>query len=325
MNESAGWWERACRSAWPIRFVDINLRGIGQVMFQDNPLSGLFFLSAIGWGSFAAGVAEVAIGGVLAVVVASLTALWLRVDRASLNAGLYGFNAFLVGIALATFLDASPMRWAYTVLGGAGSVVVTLAATRVLQTWGVSALTAPFVLTAWLLLLSSNGFSGVPAGALPTSGLIQPIAPDAADPLRIVDFLEGLLISVSQVFVKADGIAALLILIGLAVGSLAAAGYALAAALISVVVAHMLGAESQLITGGLVGFNPILTAIALGTVFYRPGLRSALYTLLATVVTVLVQGAMVAAATPFAIPTLTAAFVLVTWLFLLARPALLEE
>ncbi|MCF7989487.1 MAG: urea transporter [Thiohalocapsa sp.] len=325
MNESAGWWERACRSAWPIRFVDINLRGIGQVMFQDNPLSGLLFLLAIGWGSFAAGVAEVAIGGVLAVVVASLTALWLRVDSASLNAGLYGFNAFLVGIALATFLDVSSMLWAYIVLGGAGSVVITLATTRVMQTWGVSALTAPFVLTAWLLLLSSNGFSGVPAGALPTSGLIQPIAPEAADPLRILDFLEGLLISVSQVFVKGDGIAALLILIGLAVGSLAAAGYALAAALISVVLAHMLGAESQLITGGLVGFNPILTAIALGTVFYRPGLRSALYTLLATIVTVLVQGAMVAAVTPFAIPTLTAAFVLVTWLFLLARPPLLDE
>jgi urea transporter len=73
-----------------------------------------------------------------------------------------------------------------------------------------------------------------------------------------------------------------------------------------------------------VGFNPILTAVALGTVFHRPGLHSALYALLATIVTVLVQGAMVAAVTPFAIPTLTAAFVLVTWLFLLAKPPSLE-
>jgi urea transporter len=325
MNESVGWWERACRSAWAIRFVDINLRGIGQVLFQDNPLSGLFFFVAIGWGSFAAGAPEVAIGGLLAIVVGTLTALWLRVDRAAVNAGLYGFNAYLVGIALPTFLAGSTLLWVYVILGGALSAVVMLATTQVMRTWGVPALTAPFVLIAWLLLLSSNGFSGVPAGALPTSGLIQPIAAEAADPLRILDFLEGLLISVSQVFVKGDGIAALLILIGLAVGSVAAAGYALAAALISVVVAHLLGAESQLITAGLVGFNPILTAIALGTVFYRPGLRSALYALLATVVTVLVQGAMVAAVTPFAIPTLTAAFVLVTWLFLLAKPARLAD
>jgi urea transporter len=32
---------------------------------------------------------------------------------------------------------------------------------------------------------------------------------------------------------------------------------------------------------------------------------------------VIVQGAMITALTPFGIPTLTAAFVLVTWLFLL--------
>ena len=128
--------------------------------------------------------------------------------------------------------------------------------------------------------------------------------------------------SLSQVFVKSNGIAALLIVAGLAVGSIVAAGYALVAALLSVIVAHLLGAESQLITAGLVGFDPILTAIAVGTVFNRPGLRSALFKLLATVLTVLVQGAMVAALTPFAIPTLTASFVLVTWLFLLAKPDL---
>lgn len=144
------------------------------------------------------------------------------------------------------------------------------------------------------------------------SSLIEPIAPDAANPLRLIDFLEGRAVSISQVFVKDRGIAALLIVAGLAVSSIAAAGYALVAALLSVVVAHLLGAESQLITAGLVGFNPILTAIALGTVFNRPGLRSAPLTLLATVLTVLVQGAMVAALTPFAIPTLTASFVLAT-------------
>jgi len=320
-----GWWGRACGSLPPLQFIDTMLRGIGQVMFQDNPLSGLFFLVAIGWGAYAAGVPEVAIGGLLAVVVATLTALWLKVDKTALRAGLYGFNAFLVGIALPTFLSPSPLLWVYIVLGAALSVVVTLAASKVMQTWRVSALTAPFVMIAWLLMLSSNGFSGVEAGSLPSSGLIQPIDAAASSPLQPGDFVTGIWISMSQVFVKGDSIAALLIVIGLAIGSFAAAGYALLAALISVVVAHALGAESQLITGGLVGFNPILTAIALGTVFYRPGLRSALYALLATIVTVLVQGAFVAAMTPFAIPTLTASFVLVTWLFLLAEPAALAD
>ena len=317
MKGILNWWENACRSAGPLRFVDIILRGIGQVMFQDNPVSGLLFFIAIGWGSYAADVPQVAIGGLLSIVVATIMAWWLRVDRAALGAGLYGFNAYLVGIALPTFLSVSPLLWVYIVLGAMVSVVATLAATNLMKTWGVSALTAPFILVTWLLLLSTYAFSGLLGEALPASGLITPIPAEAASPLAVVDFIEGMLISISQVFVKGDGPAALLILTGLAAGSMAAAGFALAAALISVIVAHLLGAESQIVTAGLVGFNPILTAIALGTVFYRPGPRVTLYALLATVLTVIVQGAMVAVLTPFGIPTLTAAFVLVTWLFLL--------
>lgn len=310
-------WEERRRSAGPVRFIDIVLRGIGQVMFQDNPVSGLLFFVAVAWGSYAADVPQVAIGGLLGVVVATLTAQWLRVDDGGLAAGLYGYNGFLVGIALPTFLAASPLLWTYLALGAMLSVPATLAVANLMKTWGVAALTGPFVLVTWLLLLSAYTFSGIHGDALPAPGQIAPIPPEAANPLAPVEFIQGILISISQVFVKGNAIAALLILIGLAVGSLAAAGFALAAALISVIVAHALGAESQLISGGLVGFNPILTAVALGTVFYRPGLRVGIYTLLATVLTVMVQGAMVSALTPFGIPTLTASFVLVTWLFLL--------
>jgi len=322
METLLSWWEERCRSAGPLRFVDIVLRGIGQVLFQDNPLSGLLFLIAVGWGSYAAGLPQVAIGGLLGVVVATVTAWWLRVDNAALRAGLYGYNAYLVGIALPTFLASTPLLWTYLVLGAIVSVVATLAMANVMKTWGVAALTAPFILVTWLLLLSAYAFSGIHGEALPSPGQITPIPAEASNPLAVVDFLHGMLVSVSQIFVKGNGVAALLILVGLAVGSLAAAGFALAAALISVIVAHALGAESQLISAGLVGFNPILTAVALGTVFYRPGPRVIVYTLLATVLTVMVQGAMVSALTPFGIPTLTAAFVLVTWLFLLPEQKL---
>jgi urea transporter len=310
-------WERLSASSTSMRFVDVNLRGIGQVMFQDNPLSGLLFFVAIAWGSFAAGVPQVAIGGLIGVLVATLTAQWLRVEQAALNAGLYGFNGYLVGLALPTFMAAAPALWVYVVFGSAVSVVATLAMTNAFKTWSVSALTAPFVLVTWLLLLATNAFSGLQGSALPPSGEIVPIDPAAADPLRIVDFVSGILTSISQVFLKGSAVAALLLLAGLAVNSRAAASFALVGAVVAVITAHLLGAESQLVTAGLLGFNPVLTAIALGAVFYRPSVRVVVYTLLATVLSVIVQGTMIAALTPFGIPTLTAAFVLVTWLFLL--------
>jgi urea transporter len=315
-------WESLCSSSQAFRFVDLNLRGIGQVMFQNNPLTGLLFFLAVGWGSLAAGVPQVASGGLVAVVAATLTAQWLRADEAALGSGLYGYNAYLVGLALPTFLAPTPLLWIYVVLGAAVSVVATIGTANVFKTWGVAALTAPFVLVTWLLLLATYAFYGIEGSALPSAGAITPIDPAAADPLRFGDFALGVLQSISQVFLKGNAVSALLLLAGLAVSSLAAAAFALGGALVAVVTAHLFGAESELITGGLLGFSPVLTAVALGSVFHQPSLRVAAYALLGTVFTVIVQAALNVALTPFAVPTLTAPFVLASWLFLLPRQQL---
>jgi urea transporter len=319
MANSSAWWEHLATSSNFLRFVDNVLRGVGQVMFQDSPLSGALFLAAIGWGSYAGGVPQVWIAGLVAVVLATLTAQWLHADRAALNSGLYGYNAYLVGLALATFLSPGPLLWACVVLGAAVSVVATLGTANVVKPWGVSALTFPFVLTTWVLLLAAYGFSGLAGAALPTGRVVIPFQPYEANPIQIADLAQGVLHSVSQVFLKGNGISALLLLAGLAVNSLPAAAFALGGSILAVATAHVFGAESQLITGGLLGFSPVLTAIALGTVFYRPSWRVAAYAALGTVFTVVAQSALNVALTPFAIPALTAPFVLISWLFLLPR------
>jgi len=319
MNAWLASWQRSCDASAVLRFVDINLRGVGQVMFQNHPLSGALFLAAIAWGSVAAGAIEVLVGAVLGLVAGTLTAMWLKADAKSLAEGEYGYNAVLVGLALPTFLAPSPLLWFYVLLGGAVSVVCMLGMTNVGRVWGVAALTFPFVLTSWLLLLATYGFSGLDGVALPIAGTPVLIAPEEADLLDPVAFIGGVLKSVSQVFLKGDAVAALLLLAGLAVASVPAALVALGAALLAVVTAHALGAEAELISAGLLGFSPVLTAIALGTVFYAPSARVLIYAALGTVFTVIVQGAMNVALAPFGIPTLTAPFVLAAWLFALPR------
>jgi len=312
-------WESLCASSRLLRFIDINLRGIGQVMFQDNPLSGALFFAAIVWGSVAAGVPQVAICGAIAVVVATLTARVLRVDETALRAGLYGFNGVLVGLALATFIAPGPLLWTYVALGAAVSVVTMSATANALQTLGVPTLTFPFVLVTWLLLLATYGFAGLSGDALPAAGVVVPFESVAALRPSAGDFLQAALFSISQVFLKASVIAALLFLAGLAVNSVAAAVAAVGGAIIAVITAHVFGAESDLITGGLLGFSPVLTAVALGTVFHPPGVRVAAYAALGTIFTVIAQAAFNVALTPLAIPALTGPFVLVTWIFLLPR------
>jgi urea transporter len=321
MEKILAGWENLCGSSAMLRFLDINLRSIGQVMFQNNPLTGMLFLAAIVWGSYASGAPRVAIAGVVAVIAANLTAELLHVDTDSLHAGLYGFNGILVGLALATFLAPGLLLWVYVVLGAAVSVVVMLGTTNAVKPWG-GALTFPFVLTTWLLLLATYGFSGLAGAALPTGRVVTAFQAYQGSPLQLIDLVQGVFLSISQVFLKASGIAALLLFAGLAVSSLAAAAFALGGAILAVLTAHFFGAESDLITGGLLGFSPVLTAIALGTVFYQPSWRVVVYTALGTMFTVIVQSALNVALSPFAIPALTAPFVLVTWLFLLPRQRL---
>ncbi|MBS0320113.1 MAG: urea transporter [Proteobacteria bacterium] len=313
-------WNARCAASAPLRFVDANLRGAGQVMFQDHPLSGFLFIVAIFWGAVAAGATAIAVAGLVGLVASTGTTCALGVDRAAIGAGLHGYNGYLVGLALATFMPPSAALWLYVVFGGGIATIATLATARLCATWDAPALTAPFVVVAWLMLLATHAFGNL-HGALPESGAVVPLAAAYADPLRAGDFLRGTLLSVSQVFLKGNAVAALLLLAGLAVSAWRAAAWALVGAFVAVVAAHALGAESDLVTGGLMGFSPVLTAIALGAVFAAPGLRTTLVALVATLATVIAQGAINAVVQPFGIPSLTAPFVVVTWGFLLARPA----
>lgn len=312
-------WEARCAAAPALRFVDVNLRGVGQVMFQDNPMSGLLFLAAVAWGSFAGGVPAVFGASVLGVIVATLTAMWLRVDTSALHAGLMGYNGVLVGAALATFIAPSAWLWVYVALGAAISVVTTLATANALKPYGVAALTAPFVLVTWILLLATHSLGNLAGTALPDAALATPIESVAATRVGVGEFVQGVARSISQVFLKGSAVAALLLLAGLAVNSLAAVVAALGGAILAVLVAHALGAESDLVTAGLLGFSPVLTAVAVATVFNAPGGRVIAYAALGTAFTVIAQLACNVALAPLGIPALTAPFVLVSWIFLLPK------
>ncbi|CAJ0557251.1 unnamed protein product, partial [Mesorhabditis spiculigera] len=61
-----------------LRFIDTNLKGSGQVMFQGNALTGLLFLVGIFWGAIAADTITVAIGAVVGLVVSTVTGMMLH-------------------------------------------------------------------------------------------------------------------------------------------------------------------------------------------------------------------------------------------------------
>ncbi|MBR5454245.1 MAG: urea transporter, partial [Rikenellaceae bacterium] len=56
-------------------------RGAGQVMFQNNGITGLLFLVGIFWGSYASHTGYVAWGAVLGVVVSTITGFLLGLPK----------------------------------------------------------------------------------------------------------------------------------------------------------------------------------------------------------------------------------------------------
>lgn len=143
MTTIAQSWYRTAGGSPFFNFVDVNLRGAGQVMLQDNPGTGLLFLIGIFWSGIASRSMEVPLGCLLGLATSTLMAIILEIDQTALHEGLYGYNGILVGAALTTFLPSSPLLWIYLIFGAAISTIAMLAISNVVKTWGVSALTSP--------------------------------------------------------------------------------------------------------------------------------------------------------------------------------------
>ena len=323
-SRASRWVQLADRSR-VVEFVDSCLRGCAQVIFQNNAFTGVLFFLAIAWGAHAEGYPDVAIGAVLATVVGTGSAYLFGLDRESLRSGLYGYSSTLIGVALPTFLSPTPTMWVCLVFGAVVCPLFTLTLARILKTWRVAALTAPFVFTTWFILLGVNSFSDIHGAKLPMPHLPHPLDASRMDSLTPVGFLSAGLYGIGQVFLLPNLISGALILVGLAVSSAWALAFAIFGSLLGLGAAQFLGAGPLLIHGGLYSFCSVLTAVALGDTFNRPGWRVLGYTVIGVLFTVIIQGALSAVLSPFGLPILTMPFVLASWLFLVSDQQPLPE
>ncbi|MGR6036018.1 MAG: urea transporter [Candidatus Nitrosoglobus sp.] len=296
--------------------IDILLRGIGQVMLQNNPFSGLFILIGLFVASWAVGI--VALVGVAA---STLTAVLLKVDKALINAGLLGFNGVLVGIAISTYSgnylsDLSIWKlWVLVILGAAFSTVVAMALSKLLSPWSMPALTMPFVLCAWIFA-GSIGYI-----VIHKTGNLKDYADQlmgGAGQYTAQTWYIGVGKGFSEIFLQDSAIAGYLILTGILINSRISAAMGVTGALLSIATAMMFDATEHSIQMGLHSYNSVLTAIALGGLFIRFDWSSALYTLFGIVMTTWVSLAVGFAFYRLEFPVYTFPFVIVTWAMLLA-------
>ena len=91
------------------------------------------------------------------------------------------------------------------------------ATANALKALGLPTLTFPFVLVTWLLLVATYGFAGLGSDLLPAEDVIAPYESFTSAQLGVGDFLQAALFSISQVFLKASVVAAVLVPVIIAV------------------------------------------------------------------------------------------------------------
>jgi urea transporter len=319
-RRAADSWATMAQRNPAVAVVDTLLRGVGQVMFQNNPLTGLLFLVGIFVNSLKFGGAAL-----LGLATSTLAAYLLGADRTLIRNGLFGFNGVLVGIGLAFFLEFDFLLAVYIVLGAAVSTVVMMALINLLGPWDMPALTAPFVLTAWLLLFAVYQFD-----FLHPTELIAPLAPDpqaavqtelrelatGAGGLTVANLAQGDFRGVGEVMFQDNLLTGVIFLVAILVNSRISAAFAVLGSTVALLTALALGADGFAIYHGLYGFNAVLCAIAIGGLFFVLTWKSAVYALLAAVFSVPAFAAIAVLLSPIGMPALTAPFVLTTWLFL---------
>jgi len=289
-------------------FINYTLRGIGQVIFLNNPLSGLLILAALFIQS-----PWVAIMGLVAVVSSTLTAVWMKLDRDSIRNGIFGYNGILVGAALATFGMSGNGAWnpvwaiAVIFFSAMTTFIMKIGGIWFVTKFKVPLLTLPFNI-ATLLFLSAVLFLPQPYFDL---GASVPSA-TTSNPLNWLRIAESLPRGFGQVFLADNLVAGILVFLAVALCTPIGAAVGLLGCILGVLAGGLVGVAPEKLYAGLWGYNALLSAIAIGGVFYAPTPRSILIGAACAFVSAIAGGVLGVIFAPLGLPVLTLPFCIVT-------------
>ncbi len=274
-------------------FAEIIFRGISQIFLLNNVITGILFLAGAFYNSWLIG-----IGGVIGVLTGTFTALLLKYKSDDINQGLYGYNGALVGLATVYFFGLHIPSVIALFFGAVlSSIIMHFMIKRTFPPF-----TAPFIISTWIVMAIILTLHIIPLQSAQLSN---------TDNLEIIPALSR---GIGQVMFQENIFTGIILFVGILVCSRISALYALLGTGIGVVVAFMCSFPLSMINVGLFGFNGVLCGIALsGKKWHHVILAIA-----SIVVSVFIMFGM----SRLGIITLTAPFVMSTWLILLLSNAM---
>ncbi|XP_050799591.1 urea transporter 2-like [Gopherus flavomarginatus] len=247
-----------------VQFIDWVLRGISQVMFVNNPLSGLLILAGLliqnPWWTLT---------GCSGTVVSTLTALILSQDRSAIAAGLFGYNGVLVGLLMAVFSDKGDYYWWLllpVVVTSMACPLLSSALGSVFRKWDLPVLTLPFNI-AVSLYLSATGHYNL---FFPTT-LIQPVTsvPNITwSEIKVPLLLQSIPAGVGQVYGCDNPWTGGIFLVALLISSPLICLHAAIGSAVGMLAALTIAMPFDRLYFGLGSYNSVLACIAIGGMYY---------------------------------------------------------
>lgn len=286
------------RSPWreQARFaLEALLHSYSQVLFARSLPIGAILLVA----SFV--VPSVGIVGLAGVVLSASLAMLLQLNREAVRTGVLGYNALLVFLGIGALLQHG---WVFWGLAAVAAMLIVLVHVSLAGAMGhylrLPVLSVPFVLAFWLIIAAVPHIRGMAFGGHP------PAFDLGAFPGP--ELLDTLLRSLGAIFFQPHWTAGALVLLAMLLWSRIAVVHAMLGFAVAVVADQYLFTFPPDYVHLYIGFNFIMTAVALGGIFYVPSGSSLALSAAGTLTTGLISVGFITLLAPVGLPVLAAPF-----------------
>jgi urea transporter/murein DD-endopeptidase MepM/ murein hydrolase activator NlpD len=255
--------------------------------------------------------------GAFALLTAVAFSYWIGLDRPTIHAGTYSFNALMVGVVMGFTYNWS---WQFAVVLVCGSVFCVLFMVmmqNLLAKYKVPVLSLPFLFSLWTILFGLRSYMHIEVNTRDTlfSGYLTVPSEILCDEMPL--FFSVYLKSLAAIFFQYNIITGILVAIGLLIYSRIAFTLSLIGFSIGFIFYNFMVGSFTPLLYSYIGFNFILSAIALGGYFVIPSARSYILAVVATPVIAILISALANLLSIYLLPLYSLPFNIATTLFLI--------
>lgn len=227
--------------------------------------------------------------GLAATIIAAATAWFIGFSREQVKSGLYTYSGLLMGLGMGTFYEFSTGFWILLFIASVLSVLLSAALIAKLGKNNLPALSLAFILTLWVVILSSREFAAIGLTQRNIYWLNEMYATGGNDLIRLVQWMENLPIpaaiagffrSLSAIIFQSNIAAGMVLTIGLFLFSRIALTLMVAGYTIAILFIQLMDGYAGSVNYYNLGTNFMLVSVALGGFYIIPSVRSYLWSLI---------------------------------------------